>query len=195
MSSLDYAVTPVDIGPAAVGLCGALIHPARARSRNTGRPRRPVQFLACVIILQQLGIPTVVARAALRPLPFPRGITKLHGDSIQRSLGVRLHIGGDRGREAARTRRVPFGRIGASLHSQEAQIRLVCLSHRGARYTVHVHCRKLREELFRRMGEDATYQVDALSADNRVPKVQLQAIAKGPVQRALQEASLYSYFL
>ncbi|KAH9173090.1 hypothetical protein EDB89DRAFT_806210 [Lactarius sanguifluus] len=187
MSSLDYAVTPVDIGLAAPMKPSPI--PLAPRSRNAGRLRLHVRFPACSTTSGRFSIPAaVVARATFHSHPYLRGITRLPDDPEPRTLGVRLFFGGGYGGAATRTRRAPFGRVRASLHSQEAQIRAL-LSHRGARYKVHLYCRKLRKELLWRMGEVATYQVHASSADNRVLKVQLQAIAKGPVQRTLQETT------
>lgn len=69
-----------------------------------------------------------------------------------------------------------LGRFTASSGARETEIRTVRCSNvraRGIRSKIYLYLRQLRQKLFRRMGEDATYQVHTLSTDNRLPRMQL----------------------
>jgi len=44
------------------------------------------------------------------------------------------------------------------------------------------------------MGEDETHKVFTLPTDNRMPRLQLQAISEGSIQRALQEAASWRIY-
>jgi hypothetical protein len=81
-----------------------------------------------------------------------------------------------------------LGQLSATRLVQETEVRSASRSNtrtRRARSEIHLSIRQLRQKLFRRMGEDATHQVHTLPTDDRLPRMQLQTIAEGPVQRAL----------